>query len=247
MPEGPNDMSGAKRAAWAALGRAKTYEPEAVRALRAFRRAQLIARIRLLSAWHGASTEVDIAPDVRLGRRIGVRIWPGSRNSVRIGPGSIVEDDVRLTLNNGSLILGDNVEIRHHVIMMLWGGTLEIAGENIISWGAVFHCADSIRIGRQVSIGEYSTIVDSTHVFTTPEAPFTHQTKTGPVEVGFNTWIAAKATISRNSKVGDHCIIASNAVVSGEVPSSHLASGAPATVRPLKHPWLKAGGKDEPV
>jgi acetyltransferase-like isoleucine patch superfamily enzyme len=133
---------------------------------------------------------------------------------------------------------------------MMWGGSFELAGDNILSWGNVIHCASSIRLGRMASTNEFVTIVDSSHYFTTPDEFFYHNTKTGPIEVGVNTWICSKATLARNAKIGDHCIIAGNSIVSGEVPSGHLASGVPAqVVRQLELPWkqtapeLVSGGR----
>jgi acetyltransferase-like isoleucine patch superfamily enzyme len=241
-------LTAAKRIAGQALRAAKRREPEIDRALYGFRRAMIIARLRMLAAWHGASVEVDIAPDVRFGRDIDLTVWPGSRNVIRIGPGCTIGNRTMIFLNNGTLLLGDRIQIRRDVIFMLWGGTLEIAGENVLSWGSVFHCADSIRIGRLSIFGEWSTIVDSSHFYSHPDAPVQHNTKTGPVEIGYNTWVCAKAVIGRNSKIGDHCIVAGNAVVAGEVPSGHLASGTGAAkVRALALPWQEPDGTAAPA
>lgn len=231
-------MTGAKAFARQALDWAKRHEPEASRAIYGARRAAFIARMKLQAAWNGASVEVDVAPDVRFGRDIAITVWPGSRNSVRIGPGSRIGDRVLFILNDGRIDLGDRVEVRRDTTFMMWGGSLELAGENILSWGNVIHCATSIRLGRMTSTNEFVTIVDSSHYFTTPDEFFYHNTKTGPIEVGINTWICSKATLARNAKVGDHCIIAGNSVITGEVPSGYLASGVPAQlVRELDLPW----------
>jgi maltose O-acetyltransferase len=38
--------------------------------------------------------------------------------------------------------------------------------------------------------------------------------------------------------IGDHCIIASNSVVTRDVPPGHLASGVPADdMKPIRLPW----------
>ena len=52
------------------------------------------------------------------------------------------------------------------------------------------------------------------------------------------TSICSKATIARGARVGDHCIVAGNSIVTGDVPSGHMASGVPATVvREVPLPW----------
>ena len=224
--------------AGATLRWAKQREPAASKAIYRARRAAFIARLKLLAAWNSAEVEIDIAPDVRLGKDIEVTVWPNSRNTIRIGPASRIGDGVLFILNNGTLLFGDEVEVRRGTTFMMWGGTFELAGRNILSWGNVIHCASSIRLAPLASTNEYVTLVDSSHYFTEPDRFFYENTKTGPIEVGHNTWICSKATLARGAKVGDHCIVAGNSVVTGEVPSGHLASGVPAeVVRPLPLPW----------
>ncbi len=234
----------AKDLARGALSWAKRYEPEGARTIYGARRAAFIARLKLQAAWNGARVDVDVAPDVRFGKDIAITVFPGSSNVLRIGPGSRIDDRVLFILNDGRIDLGDHVEVRRDTTFMMWGGSLELAGENILSWGNVIHCASSIRLGRMTSTNEWVTIVDSSHYFTTPDEFFYHNTKTGPIEVGVNTWICSKATLARNAKVGDHCIIAGNSIVTGEVPSGHLASGVPAQiVRELELPWKRSAAE----
>jgi acetyltransferase-like isoleucine patch superfamily enzyme len=234
-------LEGAKALAYKALGWAKRHESEGARAIYGARRAAFIARMKLQARWNGAHVSVDVAPDVRFGKDIAITVWPGSQNVVRIGPGSRIGNRVLFILNDGRIDLGDNVEVRRDTTFMMWGGSLELAGENILSWGNVIHCASSIRLGRMASTNEFVTIVDSSHYFTAPDEFFYNNTKTGPIEVGVNTWICAKATLARNAKIGDHCIIAGNSIVTGEVPSGHLASGVPAqVVRELDLPWKQS-------
>ncbi|MEX2558081.1 MAG: hypothetical protein WEB06_20910 [Actinomycetota bacterium] len=237
---GGSGVEGAKALAWKALMWAKRHEPEGARAIYRARRAAFIARMKLQAAWNNAQVDIDVAPDVRFGKDIAITVWPGSRNVVRIGQGSRIGNRVLFILNDGRIDLGDNVEVRRDTTFMMWGGSLELAGGNILSWGNVIHCASSIRLGRMTSTNEFVTIVDSSHYFTTPDEFFYNNAKTGPIEVGVNTWICSKATLARNAKIGDHCIIAGNSIVSGEVPSGHLASGVPAqVVRELDLPWKK--------
>ena len=238
---GGSGGGGAKALAWKVLTWAKRHESEGARAIYGARRAAFITRMKLQAAWNGAHVDIDVAPDVRFGKDIAITVWPGSHNSLRIGSGSRIGDRVLFILRDGRIDLGDDVEVRRDTTFMMWGGSLELAGENILSWGNVIHCATSIRLGRMTSTNEFVTIVDSSHYFTTPDEFFYHNTKTGPIEVGVNTWICSKATLARNAKIGDHCIIAGNSIVTGEVPSGYLASGVPAqVVRELDLPWKRS-------
>lgn len=220
------------------FGIVKRFDRPVRLAVYRWRRGWFVLRVRAKSLWHRSKTAVDVARDVRFGRKVEVRVWPETVNEIRIGPGCLIEDHVLIILKDGRFLLGDNVEVRRDTIFNLWGGRLELAGDQIISWGNVFHCASSIRFGRLSSTNEWVTVVDSSHYFTEPDAFFYHNTKTGPIEVGYNTWICSKATLARNTTVGDHCIVAGNSIVTGDVPSGHLVSGVPATVvRTLPLPW----------
>lgn len=68
----------------------------------AMRRARFVARVKTL-AWHvGATVELDLAPDVMVGRHLAVTIDPGSHSVVRLGAGSSLGDRVTVMLKGGS-------------------------------------------------------------------------------------------------------------------------------------------------
>ncbi len=43
----------------------------------------------------------------------------------------------------------------------------------------------------------------------------------GPVRIGPDTWIAAKVTVLRNTRVGRGCVLGAHAVVKGDIPTQH--------------------------
>jgi acetyltransferase-like isoleucine patch superfamily enzyme len=215
--------------AWRAVNRL------AVRRQRLRRRLFLI-RIRAAAARVGAQVELDLAPDVVVGKGIQVTVDHGTRTVLRLGAGSRLDDRVLLMLKGGALLAGDRVEIRRDVVLNLTG-TLRIDGDSPISWGSVIHCSNDVHLERMVGIAEQVTIADSSHFFTTPDEHFWHNVRKGAVHVGRNTWICPKATLTRGADVGAHCIVGSGSVVTGVVPDGHLASGIPATLRPLPLPW----------
>lgn len=53
-------------------------------------------------------------------------------------------------------------------------------------------------------------------------------------ELGNRVNVGAGAKILGAVKIGDHAVIAANAVVLQDVPAAHLAAGIPAKIRPLK-------------
>lgn len=53
-------------------------------------------------------------------------------------------------------------------------------------------------------------------------------------ELGNGVNVGAGAKVLGGVKIGDHAVIAANAVVLNDVPAAHLAAGIPAKIRPLK-------------
>ena len=204
-----------------------------------WRRVALRAQVRRVARRAGGTVELDLAPDLVLGRGITVTVMQGTHSVVRIGPGSKVEDRVLLMLKGGRLEGGPRIELRRDVIVNL-AGTLRLDGDNPISWNTVVHCSNDIHLEAMAGIAEHCTLADSSHYFTTPDEHFWHNVRVGSIRVGSNTWICPKVTLTRNADVGTHCIVGAGSVVVGKVPDGHLASGVPAVATPLDLPWLGA-------
>jgi acetyltransferase-like isoleucine patch superfamily enzyme len=219
-----------------AIRATRAVVPQSQAARQQARRQALIARIKAAAIWHNASVDLRIDPDVRIGQGVRVTFEAWTRNTLHIGSGSWLDDDVLIQLKGGSVVIGPRVQLRRNMLLNV-AGQLFCEGDNVISWGSVIHCSNDVRIGRQTIIGEYTTIADSVHYFTTPDEHVWHNVRVGSVAIGRNTWVCAKATLGRGADVGSHCIIGASAVVTGEVPDGSMASGIPAVVRPLSLPW----------
>lgn len=205
-------------------------------ASRRARRQAFVARVKA-AAWKASATvDIEVAPDLRVGRGVRVSVDPGTHTVVRFGPECVLEDRVLLALKGGQLLAGDRVELRRDVVLNVTG-RLVIEGDTPISWGSVIHCSNDIVFERMVGIAEQVTVADSSHFFTEPDVHFWHNVRTGSVRVGSNTWLCPKSIVTRGSDIGRHCIVASGSVVAGVVPDGHLASGVPAVTRPLPLPW----------
>lgn len=214
----------------------RAVAPKAEAALVATRRRAFITRTRLAAAAANATIELSIAPDVVIGRDVRVTFEPHSRNALHIGPHSRLEDRVLVQLKGGTVRIGDRVGIRRDCVLNV-AGELTIDGDTPISWGSIIHCSTRIHLERMVGLAEQVTLADSSHYFTEPDAHFWHNVRTGAIEIGRNTWLCPKVTVTRDVKIGSHCIIGAGSVVVGEVPAGSLASGVPATYRPLPLPW----------
>ena len=220
----------------AAAAQARRQLDAAERGLYAARRLRWLAQMRVAAERVHADLELDVAPDVTLGRRVRVTFEPGTRNRLVIGRGCRIHDDVLLRFSGGTAQLGPRVEIRRGVSLNV-GGDLILRGDNVVSWFTAFHCSGRIEVDRMTIIGEHSTLTDSSHYWTTPEEHVWHNVRSGEVYVGSNTWLAAKVTVARGARVGSCCVVGASSVVVGEVPDESFASGIPAVVRPHPVPW----------
>lgn len=197
--------------------------------LRALRVRVFVARVKVVAAWSRADIEIDVAPTARIGRGVQVRFGPHTRNVLRLGASAWLDDGVRIMLLGGEIHLGDRVEIRRGCLLDV-GGSLRLEADNVLSWGTVVHCAESVHLERFATAGEYTTLADSAHFFTDRHDHHRHNVKTGPIRLGENTWLGAKVTVGRGTAIGAFSVIGANSVVVDDVPDGHLASGVPARV-----------------
>ncbi len=59
-----------------------------------------------------------------------------------------------------------------------------------------------------------------------------------PVRIGPDTWIAAKVSVLRGTRVGRGCVLGAHAVVKGDIPDYGIAVGSPArVVKNRKDAW----------
>lgn len=229
-----------RRLAGSALRATRGMSPQSQAALQRARRKALIAHIKAAALWSNAVVDLRIDPDVRIGRGVQVTFEPWSRNVLHVGSGSWIDDNVLIQLKGGSVEVGPRVQLRRDMVLNV-AGRLVCEGDNVVSWGTVIHCSNDVHIGSRTIIGEYTTIADSVHYFTTPDEHVWHNVRVGSVAIDHNTWVCAKATLGRGADVGSHCIVGASAVVTIKVPDESIVSGAPATVRQLDLPWTDRG------
>jgi acetyltransferase-like isoleucine patch superfamily enzyme len=222
------------------LGALRRAEDEVTRRIDRVRRAWLVGRIRLLAAWRRTTLELDIAPDLRVGRRVGVKVAGRSHLRIHIAPRCRIGDDVLLFLVAGSIEWGEDVQLRVRSSLNLTGD-LRCEGGNIFSYGTVIHCVESIRLGQWSGSAEYATIVDSAHFFSEPDVCVSENTVSAPIDIGVNVFLAPRTQVNRGVTIGDYSIVGPNSVVVGDVPAGSFVSGVPAkVVRALELPWERS-------
>lgn len=115
--------------------------------------------------------------------------------------------------------------VRHNPELVIEDGT--IIGPNFTAF-----VADSVTIKRNCIFAGCVTLVSENHG-TNPlnsDCYKKEPLQTGPIVVGEGCWLGQNVTVLPNTTIGDRCIVASNAVVRGEVPSFSMVAGIPAKV-----------------
>lgn len=156
-------------------------------------------------------------------------IKSGDNNKISI-PFKVVNSQI------GSIILGNNVELSSGTILMLvnQGAKLSLGNHIHIAHNVQICCAFNIYIKSNVIIGPYVYIADHNHKYEDPNIPVLDQeiNRNDRLEVVIDegTWIGTKVTIAGNVKIGKHCVIGANSVVTKDIPDYCVAAGVPAKI-----------------
>lgn len=152
---------------------------------------------------------------------------------------SLVACDGRLPVlyGGGTIRIGRRFVIRGQVapceISADPGSQLLIGDRVFLNQGVVIAAKESIEIGDDTLIGDFSAIYDSNWHQLDPS----HPDKPRPVTIGRNVWLGNGVLVLPGSKIGDHTVVAARSVVKGELPPRVLAVGNPAVpVRELEIP-----------
>jgi acetyltransferase-like isoleucine patch superfamily enzyme len=137
----------------------------------------------------------------------------------------------------GSIRIGKRFVIRGRVapceISADPGAQLLIGDRVFLNQGVVISAKESIEIGDDTLIGDFSAIYDSNYHQIDPS----HPDKPRPVTIGKNVWLGNGVVVLPGSHIGDHTVVAARSVVKGTLPPRVLAAGNPAVpVRELEIP-----------
>jgi acetyltransferase-like isoleucine patch superfamily enzyme len=166
--------------------------------------------------------------------------------NIRLGAGCYLErrdsfKRFRSTREPG-LVLGDRVRAYTWTEFNIEPtGVLEV-GDDCVLVGAVFMCAESIRIGRRVIVSYNVTIADSDFhphdpelrkldaVANAPEGDRSHRPNViaRPVSIEDDAWIGIGAIILKGVRIGRGARVGAGAVVTKDVPAGGTAAGNPA-------------------
>ncbi|MBA6328373.1 acyltransferase [Colwellia sp. MB02u-6] len=91
--------------------------------------------------------------------------------------------------------------------------------------------AGGVEIGSACIIGQYFSVHSENHVFDDIACEIREQgVKRIGIKIGKNCWIGSKVTILDGAVVGNGCVIAAGAVVTGQFPDNVIIGGVPAKI-----------------
>ncbi len=108
--------------------------------------------------------------------------------------------------------------------------------------------ARRVEIGQHVMIAARCLIADNTHPYTDVTRPVDAQPLAVPGEIliGDETWIGENACIFGDVRIGRHCVIGANAVVTRPIPDYCVAVGNPARIVNRYHEATQRWEKTDP-
>lgn len=113
------------------------------------------------------------------------------------------------------------------------GGAVRIGQGSEIGERCRISIANSLNMGEKVLLSPNVYITDCDHEYRNLEAPVIDQgivQKGQTVSIGDGSYIGINAVIVGNVKIGKHCVIGANSVVTKDVPDYCVAVGSPARV-----------------
>lgn len=139
-------------------------------------------------------------------------------------------------VNRGKISLYGNVIMRpssHYYANTSWS-QIEIHEGTEIGNHSTISSYNKIIIGKNVLTGPYVFISDHNHEYADPDIPICMQgvrcKDSDKIVIGEGTWIGTNAVIVGNIRIGKHCVIGANSVVTKDIPDYCVAAGIPARI-----------------
>ena len=143
-----------------------------------------------------------------------------------------------------SIHLQDGVTLQYGAYVAVTGGRealLQIGSGTLIGNYAHIICSAGILIGARVLVADRVYISDNQHEYRDVQRPVLEQPvrQLNQVVIGAGSWIGENACII-GCRIGEHCVIGANSVVTRDIPDHCVAVGAPAV---LVKRYCRASGR----
>lgn len=164
---------------------------------------------------------------VIFGRDMNIR----APHRIVIGDRVIFDDDVLLDGKGSTsegITIGDDVYIGQGSILQTKNGSL-ILGDGVnVGYFSTLSSINRLQVGARTFIGPYCLIMSGgEHDYATDHM---EPGRSLPLEIGEDCWIAAKAVVFQDCHIGNHSVIGAGSVVTQPIPANAIAVGSPARV-----------------
>jgi lipopolysaccharide O-acetyltransferase len=137
----------------------------------------------------------------------------------------------RIAIGRGVLIMRSVWLAVERVAWRLQPPVISIGDRVAIRPYCTISASESIRLGDDVVIAGFTSIIDSDHTWRAGRPNVLYNpVDAAPVSIGEGTWVGERVAVLRGSTIGRFCIIGANSVVRGDIPDFSIAVGAPARV-----------------
>jgi acetyltransferase-like isoleucine patch superfamily enzyme len=163
-----------------------------------------------------------------------------------IGCGQVFTRFTCITMEDSSnkhdISIGDHAMISGLLISQNHG-KIQLGTYTYLRENSVIGSAKSVAIGDFTSIADYVVIMDNNNHSINPEDRLIKScspkgsefrkwkySDAEPIVIGRNVWVGSFARICKGVNIGDNSIVASNAVVTKDVPPNSIVAGNPAKI-----------------
>jgi acetyltransferase-like isoleucine patch superfamily enzyme len=170
---------------------------------------------------------------------IGKDVTIRAKYLINFGKGVSIDNECFIdALSENGIRFGNNVSIGKRTVIEC-SGSLKHLGKGLIVGNDVglgrdcfYGCAGGIKIGTNTIIGNYVSFHSENHNSSILDIPIRLQGVNHlGISIGENCWIGAKVTILDGVHLGDGCIVAAGAVLTGGVyECNSIYGGVPAKI-----------------
>jgi len=155
-----------------------------------------------------------------------------SNPKIKFGQNNIIHKRVIfVTNNNGRIIIGDNNEFHYNVILMTYGGTIEIGDNCSINPFTILYGHGNLRIGNNVLIAGQCMIIPANHRFDSIDIPINRQGETRKgIIIEDDVWIGGGCQILDGVRISKGSIVAAGSVINKDIPAYSIVGGVPAKI-----------------
>lgn len=191
-------------------------------------------KLKDLNFYHSTKLKAKVYKRVKITVDSGGAII--NKGALKLGcsfPGCRYLESLLCIREGGKLIVNDVLDVYSGFFWSInENATLEI-DSLYINFNSNISCYESIKIGKNVYIGEGATIRDSDNHLVVYDG----YVMTKPIVICDNVWIGLNATILKGVTIGEGAVVAAGAVVTKDVPPNTMVAGVPAKVIKTNINW----------